>query len=84
MSGKPFNPPLHPSMSLSRMLSTEETIVHQSEPGATLRDAFAIAAWPSIYSRVTSGGFDRVATLAYEAADSMLQAREATAREAQS
>ncbi|WP_176025711.1 hypothetical protein [Burkholderia vietnamiensis] len=43
--------------------------------GMTLRDHFAAKALPAIYDRVQSGGFDRVATLAYEMADAMLRAR---------
>jgi hypothetical protein len=47
------------------------------EPGMTLRDYFAAKAMPQIYERVESGGFERVAELAYELADAMLKAREA-------
>lgn len=43
--------------------------------GLTMRDWFASQAMPEIYGRVESGGFERVATLAYEMADAMLRAR---------
>lgn len=45
--------------------------------GMTLRDYFAAKAMPELYRRVESGGFERVAKLAYEMADCMLAAREA-------
>lgn len=40
--------------------------------GMTLRDYFAAMAMPEVYRRVESGGFQRVAQLAYEMADAML------------
>jgi hypothetical protein len=43
--------------------------------GMTLRDYFAAKVAPEIYARVESGGFERVAKLAYDLADAMLQAR---------
>ena len=43
--------------------------------GMSLRDYFAAKAMPEIYNRVESGGFERVAKLAYELADAMLTAR---------
>ncbi|HDR8979470.1 TPA: hypothetical protein QDA90_004278 [Burkholderia vietnamiensis] len=48
---------------------------YEGKSGMTLRDHFAAKALPAIYDRVQSGGFDRVATLAYEMADAMLRAR---------
>ncbi|SPA44642.1 hypothetical protein [Cupriavidus taiwanensis] len=50
--------------------------VAESADGMTLRDYFAAKAMPEIYNRVESGGFERVAKLAYEMADAMLAARE--------
>ena len=44
--------------------------------GMSLRDYFAAKALPEVYSRVTSGGFERVAQLSYELADAMLKARQ--------
>ena len=44
--------------------------------GMYLRDYFAAEAMPEIYARVESGGFERVAKLAYELADAMLKARQ--------
>lgn len=44
--------------------------------GMSLRDYFAAKAMPEIYNRAESGGFERVAKLAYELADAMLAARE--------
>lgn len=47
----------------------------QQNGGMSLRDYFAAKAMPEIYGRVETGGFDRVAALAYELADAMLRAR---------
>lgn len=44
--------------------------------GMTLRDYFAAQAMPEVYQRVESGGFERVAKLAYEMADAMLKERD--------
>jgi hypothetical protein len=43
--------------------------------GMTLRDYFAAQAMPAVYGRVQSGGFERVAELAYQMADAMLDER---------
>ena len=50
--------------------------VEAKSPGLTLRDYFAAKAMPEVYSRVGSGGFERIAKLAYEMADAMLKERE--------
>ena len=49
--------------------------VEISSAGMSLRDYFAAKAMLGIHERVDSGGFARVAKLAYELADAMLEAR---------
>ena len=43
--------------------------------GMSLRDYFAANVMPSVYQRVESGGFARVAELSYQIADAMLAER---------
>jgi hypothetical protein len=56
--------------------SGEVRPVDEAVTGMTLRDYFAAKAMPHVYNRIESGGFERVARLAYEMADAMLAARE--------
>lgn len=57
-----------------RSLSSEmcKRLTKSFEPGISLRDQLAMHAMPEVYQRVNSGGFARVAQLAYELADAML------------
>lgn len=74
---KPHNPPAFPMARVTVLaedgIPTE--MAGDSYEGMTLRDYFAAQAMPQIYQRVESGGFERVAKLAYDMADAMLQER---------